>query len=608
MKKIILGLAFTQMSFSVFANNIIDVGVGPAPAYDPLRGTQWALSSTCVDINEAGEAACQTIALGPSYGCGFRNIKTCGSKVKKVALWNGASLVDLSVIEANYDVPVTMNNHGQIGGYGYVGQVYPSEGGNGAIWTPGQDPKGVQSVVISLNDSGDYVLQGAYSSGGILTYTGSAHTADGTEIIYPGPFVRPIAISNNGTLFGAQVLQSFVNEFNTPSGDEVPEVSGVGWLIDEESADQIELNEAGLLDVDGTRMWQARYLRPMIFSSYSTSVNDVNDHDDFTFRYRYSSTLFSGYYCTREGETQTQFVQQPTLPWKCENADVFGGVNYSSRSINGINNIGDAVGVHVPPYSGYHTPPSVAKVWLRNAAGGRDEYDANDLLPANSGYQVLVVKDINDNRQIVADCLNPEGEPRGCIIEVTSPEVPDDKVKPVIKVNNLNNGDELVADFSIKVSAWDDWSRMKKVVFKIDNQRIDTDFSRPYSTEFISANYAAGEHVLKAIAFDNEGNRRTRKVTFNLTSAPVVPPIVIPDPTPNPQPTPPPAGEPVEGEGSITALGNGELQVDGQTLIYNSVTVIKFNDVSGFSVGLPIQYKGVLDENGHIIATDLEVN
>jgi hypothetical protein len=64
----------------------------------------------------------------------------------------------------------------------------------------------------------------------------------------------------------------------------------------------------------------------------------------------------------------------------------------------------------------------------------------------------------------------------------------------------------------------------------------------------------------------------------------------------------------VEGQGTITALGSNYIAVNGVKVYYNSNTVVKFNDVPGYQIGLPAQYKGYKDANGKITATSLEIN
>jgi len=39
-----------------------------------------------------------------------------------------------------------------------------------------------------------------------------------------------------------------------------------------------------------------------------------------------------------------------------------------------------------------------------------------------------------------------------------------------------------------------------------------------------------------------------------------------------------------------------------------ATTIVKFNEVSGFQTGLPVQYKGILGANGEVTGTSMEVN
>ena len=76
----------------------------------------------------------------------------------------------------------------------------------------------------------------------------------------------------------------------------------------------------------------------------------------------------------------------------------------------------------------------------------------------------------------------------------------------------------------------------------------------------------------------------------------------------NPPPPPPPVGTVLEGEGTLSAIGVDYIEVDGLRMYITEQTVIKFNDVDDFELGLPVQYKAVQDENDLITATDIEVN
>ena len=578
------------------ANTVINVGTGLVPDYDPAQGTTWELSSSCVDINEHGEAACQVRADGPVYSCGWRNAQNCSSKVYHVARWDGVGMTPMSAPDATDDVPLVMNNRGDIAGYAYDGALYPSGGGNGRIWSTPEYPQYKSTIVTSLNDDGEYILRSGAVSGGITTYDSTAHEADGTSIPFPGTEVRPFVIGNNGEVIGGQVIQDFVQDIFSPTGNEIPEVSGVGWLLAQSDVDGLPLNETGLYDIDGDMLWQATYYRPTTFSNYATTVSDVNDYGDFVLRYQFGG-LFQGRYCTREGESiiTDVFGISRQVPWICDSTDYNGGTYAGGKAFRGINNIGDAVGSFTPGAYSYQTEyMTYPWAWLRNAAGGWDEYDVNDLLPVGSGYTVLTVQDINDNRQIVGTCVTDLDEVRGCIIDVAEPAIPGDVVKPKIRIDSPT-ATELSGIVTIHASAWDRGSRIKKVIFKIGNTAIGQDASSPYTMEWDTTVFSPGPYSIKVIALDNAGNRRSAKLNVVVTS------VTAP-------PTPAPGGEAVEGEGTITALGDGYVEIKGVAVYYNEDTVIKLNEVSDFSTGLPAQYKGIRDGSGAIIASDLEVN
>lgn len=94
-------------------------------------------------------------------------------------------------------------------------------------------------------------------------------------------------------------------------------------------------------------------------------------------------------------------------------------------------------------------------------------------------------------------------------------------------------------------------------------------------------------------------------------------------PTAEPAPTSDPAAEPTSGdaptnmdanaepaeiEGSITNIGAGFIEVSDTQVWHTSSTVLKFNDVSDFAIGLPVQLKGNWTTDGQIVATNLEIN
>ena len=95
--------------------------------------------------------------------------------------------------------------------------------------------------------------------------------------------------------------------------------------------------------------------------------------------------------------------------------------------------------------------------------------------------------------------------------------------------------------------------------------------------------------------------------------------IMFQTPDPNQPPAPDPApgnvptnidtnAETAEIEGAISNIGSGYIEVNGIKVWHTSSTVLQFNDVSGFAVGLPVQVKGNWTTDGQIVATDLEVN
>lgn len=587
-------------SFSLFANTLTDVGLGPVPAYDPDQGTEWTLSSSCIDINDSGEAACQTQAVGPVYGCGFRNAQNCSSKVKLVHKWNGNSLVMMSSPDAGYDVPLVMNNNGEIGGYAYVGEVYPSAGGNGRIWSQPGAPEAKASIVRSLNDAGDFVLEWFDNPGGIASYTSSAYRSDGTEISYPGEFVRPFVIGNGDHVIGAQIIQNYMHELHSPTGNEIPEISGVGWLLDQQQIDALPLNESGLFDMDGEILWPAPFYRPIGFTDYETSVNDVNAVGEFTVQMRFGG-LVSSRFCSPHSESTITdiFGTEHTVPWVCELSNYSGGTYAGGKVFNGVNDFGDMVGSFTPGAYEYQTSyPTHPWVWLKKATRGWDEYNVNDLLPAGSGYEVLWVRDINNSRQIVGDCRNTANDVvTGCILDLADHPVPEKLVKPLVSIDsplpapagaNATGYSDVV---KIAATAWDRDGSIEKVVFKIGDTRIRTDRKPPYKASWDTSQFAAGTHTLRVIAIDNDGNRRIRKMDLTVAT-----------------PDQPPTSEPVEGEGVITSVGDGYIGIDGVITHYDDSTRIQFNDVSDFAIGLPVQYKGVLQDDGSILASDLEVN
>jgi hypothetical protein len=69
------------------------------------------------------------------------------------------------------------------------------------------------------------------------------------------------------------------------------------------------------------------------------------------------------------------------------------------------------------------------------------------------------------------------------------------------------------------------------------------------------------------------------------------------------------SGEVIEIKGIIDALGDSYIGVDGVTVFYDSDTLIKFEDDTGgaFAVGQTVEGEGLLNSDGSIYATKLQV-
>jgi hypothetical protein len=97
-----------------------------------------------------------------------------------------------------------------------------------------------------------------------------------------------------------------------------------------------------------------------------------------------------------------------------------------------------------------------------------------------------------------------------------------------------------------RVSA-SDGRRVTKVVFSVDGRRLNTDRVAPYDCRLGGISLAAGRHMLKAVAYDAAGNRRTSRRSVHVkraaagTSNPAVAPAAAAA-TPAPGPLAPPAG------------------------------------------------------------------
>jgi hypothetical protein len=162
-------------------------------------------------------------------------------------------------------------------------------------------------------------------------------------------------------IVGGQIIQTFVQDIFSPSGDEIPEVSGVGWLLTQEEVDALPLNEAGLYDVDGDILWPATFYRPVGFTEYETTVSDVNDVGEFVVQYHFGG-LYSSRFCSPIEDSQVKDIYGGVhpVPWTCEFSTYSGG-----KAFRGVNDIGDAVGSFTPGVYQYQSsyptqPPGMA--------------------------------------------------------------------------------------------------------------------------------------------------------------------------------------------------------------------------------------------------------
>lgn len=373
---------------------VTDVGTLERPIQNPRGGISWTLSSECVDINDVGQAACQSIALGPVYRYGFRNAQKGRTEVSSVAMFDGFTLTSKTGSSTSIDRPKGINESGDIYGYVYSGQVYYM--GAGRIWGADGTTKVKSDPVLWVNDLGQYVTEGR----GIFSYYSGAYNSDGTLIDVAGfyssiymptqPGTYPQLISNNGSIGGIQQIQQMTADS--------PDITGSGWFLTQAEVDVLPVVDGVF---DDLRWFDLYSSAAKIYSQYDvrrTQVLDSNNNGDIVI-----STINS--------------FQYPTGSMICgRSVDDVCDYQYSPEGIRqfvGINDNRDAVGT-------LFTNSTIASgkltVWLNDGEG----LVANDLntLIAGSGYTATAVGDINNSRQIAATCKKSTGEVRGCVISL----------------------------------------------------------------------------------------------------------------------------------------------------------------------------------------------
>lgn len=380
-----LSVLFISLGIALSANaaTVTDVGTLARPVSNPTRGTTWALSSTAVDINNAGQVAGVSIARGPIYGCGFRNAQKCQSVVETAFRYD-AGLVPLSI--SGRDKPVGINENGDIYGSAYTNQFYYP--GAGRIWGPDGSVKVTTDPVINMNDLGQYVTEGR----GTFAYYSSAFNVDGSLVDVAGiqPGTYPQLIANDGNIAGVQQIQTLTAD--------APDITGAGWFLT-----QSELDVSPVIDgVYDDLRWFDLYPSPAkIYSQYDvkrTVVLDNNIVGDVIIATINSFTYPAGsMICGRLLSDSCEYHYSPE----------------GTRRFLGINDNRDAVGIL---YTTSAITSGKLTVWLNDGAG----LVANDLdmLIAGSGYKVVSVGDINNDRQIAATCTNAFNEQRACIINI----------------------------------------------------------------------------------------------------------------------------------------------------------------------------------------------
>ena len=392
--------------------------VTEVPPLAPPDNTQpWTLQSSCVDINDNGWAACRSVAIGPPYRCGWRGSQTCHDVVARALRWDGSQATPVSPVAGPQEVPLGINGAGDVYGHVYQGQTYGPNAGR--IWRADGSVRVTEGIVLWLNDRGQYVDETAMVVGGsTMVYNDVAHEADGSVMpvfgVGGGGFTGTgvHAISPSGRLVGGQIIQAAVFD---GTGDIVPEVSGVGWFIDQARFDSLPRNEDGTLDVYGPELWPDSYARPMGGLNQRTFVADVNDRDEIIVMQGMASVGYGSLratLCKPKGKTPYHAPNGKTYYGKYT---CTGGWQGGTTGLRGLNNRGDLVGDHYPN----GLPPAVPMWWTRQTKPWQlnTGVDLNAAL-AGSGYQVITAYDINDQGQVAATCKNALGEQRGCIVTV----------------------------------------------------------------------------------------------------------------------------------------------------------------------------------------------
>ncbi len=609
-KRLLAVLASCTWVVAAHGNTLTIVGTGNLPARAPAPGGDWTMKSYCVDINDRGQAACRTLAVSDGYSCNAFNM-VCHDTVSTTHLWDGQELLPVS--NGEYDEPRVINESGEIAG----GWANGARQTSAAIWRQGLPVELLQSgqVILDMDDQGNYIMApgygyhstdntwGGYSFSDLNVDESTLVYADGRIPDLAGPVAIPLVLNDSGEVVGKQVLQQYQFPWNTPTGDETPEVSGVGWLYDNSEADALPRNEEGLLDRKSGDLFPTYFLRSSGTDTTfnwvgKTLVTDLNEMGDFLVIHAtdtgsfYNRYRMASYYCSMQAYTDP--VYGKTYPFRCDRLlSQVNGFSAKGHMALGMNDLGDVVGFQLWSSTPQQAHEKIPYVWLRNQSNRLVGYRVDDLMPPDSGYRFLEANGINNRRQLVGTCLSASGSTVGCILNVANPAIPLNLRKPQIELLNPVAGD-VSGTVTIEAHAFDRDGWIEKVVFIVDNTFLGKVSEPPYVIDWDSSTVSAGAHVIKAIATDNDGNKRFTRVDVNVVT------------TPGPQPG---GDQVVESDGTITAVGADYVEVsDGNRVYHDGNTRLTFNDVPGFATGLPIQYKAVPQADGRLLATVMEVN
>jgi hypothetical protein len=351
------------LSTAANAATVTDVGLLPAPA------GYTATSSRCADINEAGQMACLSKALGVPYKCGFRLAKTCQRVHNTIFRYDaGLATAVASGIDAGYGSPTNyVNGINNLGDVAWGGTTF-------------------------ISDYGKIVESRTVVGGSKSVFNNKAYTLGGTPILFAGvpttsqdTFTSPNTISNSGELAGMQ----WATATGTLNG--VIGIGGTGLFVGQAELDYL----ISLGDDPAPQMWPYKAVS-YGWNSVRTYVYDINDAGNVVVGLSGSNltVAYGTRICARD------FSCTP------ESNTILGVVSINKPV--GINNLGDAVGYYYP---GAYKLDNYPAAWING-----ERIDLNNAI-AGTGYTILSVGDINDGLQIAGTCLKG-GIQRGCIISL----------------------------------------------------------------------------------------------------------------------------------------------------------------------------------------------